>query len=44
MVTRRLLRLTADPGLRLTSPARSKINANFNVGLEREVGSNLRLK
>ena len=39
-----MLCLTTDPGLRLTSPASSKIKANLNVGLERGIGSNFRLK
>ena len=39
-----MLLLTADPGFRLTSPASSKIIANLNVGVERGIGGNLRLK
>ena len=37
-----ILRLTAGPGF--TSPASSRIIANLNVGVERGIGSNLRLK
>ena len=44
VVANRMLRLTAGPGFRLTSPARSRIIANLNVGVERRIGSNLRLK
>ena len=44
VVARRMLCLTTGPGLRLTSPASSKIKANLNVGLERCIGSNFRLK
>ena len=44
VVARRMLCLTTGPGLRLTSPASSKIKANLNVGLERGIGSNFRLK
>ena len=33
-----------SPGLTITSPGRSKVNANLNVGLERGIGSNFRLK
>ena len=44
VVARRILCLFTGPGLRLTSPASSKINANLNVGLERGIGSNFRLK
>ena len=40
VVARRMLCLTTGPGLRLTSPASSKIKANLNVGLERGIGSN----
>ena len=32
VVARRMLCLTTGPGLRLTSPASSKIKANLNVG------------
>ena len=32
------------PGFRLKSPASSRINANLNVGVERGIGSNFRLK
>ena len=42
VVARRMLCLTTGPGLRLTSPASSKIKANLNVG--RGIGSNFRLK
>ncbi len=44
VVATRILRLIAGPGLRLTSPASSKIIANLNVGLERGIGSNFLLK
>ena len=44
VVARRMLCLTTGPGLRLTYPASSKIKANLNVGLERGIGSNFRLK
>ena len=44
VVARQMLCLTTGPGLRLTSPASSKIKANLNVGLERGIGSNFRLK
>ena len=44
MVAERKLRLTVGPGIRVTSPARSKIKANLNPGLERETGSHFRLK
>ena len=44
VVARWMLCLTTGPGLRLTSPASSKINANLNVGLERGYSSNFRLK
>ena len=44
VVARRMLCLTTGPGLKLTSPASSKIKANLNVGLERGIGSNFRLK
>ena len=44
VLTRRMLYLTTGPGLRLTSPANSSIKANLNVGLERGIGSNFRLK
>ena len=44
VVANRMLRLTAGPGFRLTSPASSRIIANLNVGVERGIGSNLRLK
>ena len=33
-----------SPRFRLTSPASSRINANLNVGVERGIGSNFRLK
>ena len=36
-----MLRLMADPGLILMSPARRSIMANLNVGLEHLIGSNL---
>ncbi|KAK2192171.1 hypothetical protein NP493_37g06004 [Ridgeia piscesae] len=39
-----MLCLTTGPGFRLTSPASSRINANLNVGVERGIGSNCRLK
>ena len=39
-----MLCLTTGPGFRLTSPASSRINANLNIGVEREIGSNFRLK
>ena len=44
VVARRMLCLTTGPGLRLISPASTKIKANLNVGLERGIGSNFRLK
>ena len=51
VVARRMLCLTTGPGLRLTSPASSKIKANLNVGLVMTenyylypIGSNFRLK
>ena len=44
VVARRMLYLIAGPGLRLTYPASSRINANLNVGLEWGIGSNFRLK
>ena len=44
VVGNRNLRLTAGPRFRLTSPASSRIIANLNVGVERGIGSNLRLK
>ena len=44
VVANRMLRLTAGPGFRLTSPATSRIIANLNVGVERGIGNNLRLK
>ena len=44
VVANRLLRLTAGPGFRLTSPATSRMIANLNVGVERGIGSNLQLK
>ena len=44
VVARRMLCLTTGPGFRLTSPASSSIKANLNVGLERGIGSNFRLK
>jgi len=40
VVARWMLHLTTCPGLRVTCPARSKTNANLNVGLERGIGSN----
>ncbi|KAK2177022.1 hypothetical protein NP493_622g01010 [Ridgeia piscesae] len=39
-----MLCLTTGPGFRLTSPASSRINASLNVGVERGIGSNFRLK
>ena len=39
-----MLCLITGPGLRITSPAGSKIKANLNVGLELNIGSNFRLK
>ncbi|KAK2186342.1 hypothetical protein NP493_205g03039 [Ridgeia piscesae] len=44
VVARRTLCLTIGPGFRRTSPASSRINANLNVGVERGIGSNFRLK
>ena len=44
VVARRMLCLTTGPRFRLTSPASSRINANLNVGVERGIGSNFRLK
>ena len=44
VVARRMLCLTTGAGFRLTSPARSSIKANLNVGLERGIGSKFRLK
>ena len=44
VVARRMLFLTTDPGLRLTSPASSKMKANLNVGLGRGLVSNVLLK
>ena len=44
VVARRMWCLIAGPGLRLTSPTSSRIKANLNVGLERGIGSNFRLK
>ena len=44
VVSRRMSCLTTGPGFRLTSPASSRINANLNVGVERGIGSNFRLK
>ena len=44
VVGRRILCLIAGLGLRLTSPASSRIKANLNVSLERGIGSNFRLK
>ena len=44
VVTRRMLCLTIGAGLRLTSPASSKIKANLDIGLERGIGINVRLK
>ena len=44
VVARRMLCLTTGPGFILTSPASSRINANLNVGVERGIGSNFRLK
>ena len=44
VVARRMLCLTTGPGFRLTSPASSRIKANLNVGVERGIGSNFRLK
>ena len=44
VVARRMLCLITGPGLRLTPPASSRIKANLNVGLERGIGSNFRLK
>ena len=38
-----MLRLTTDPGLRLTSPASSTIKDDLNVGLERGICINFRL-
>ena len=43
VVANRMLRLTAGPGFRLSSPASSRIIANLNIGVERVIGSNLRL-
>ena len=40
VVANRMLRLTAGPGLRLMSPASSRIIANLNVDVERGIGSN----
>ena len=44
VVARRMLCLTTGPGLKLTFPASSKIKANLTVGLQRNFGSNFRLK
>ena len=44
VVARRMVCLVAGPGLRLTSPASSRFMANLNVGLERGIGINFRLK
>ena len=41
VVARRMLRLTAVPGFKLTSPASSIINANLHIGLKRGTGSNV---
>ena len=39
-----MLCLATGPGFRLTSQASCRINANLNVGVERGIGSNIRLK
>ncbi|KAK2179638.1 hypothetical protein NP493_478g00011 [Ridgeia piscesae] len=39
-----MLCLITGPGFRLTSSASSRFNANLNVGLERGIGSNFRVK
>ena len=44
VVARPVLCLTTGPGIRLTSPASSKIKDNLNGGLERGIGSNFRSK
>ena len=44
VMARRMLCLTTGPGFRFTSPASSRINDNLNVGVERGIGSNFRLK
>ena len=44
VVARRTLCLTTGPGFRLKSPDSSRINANLNVGVERGIDSNFRLK
>ena len=44
VVANRMLCLTASPGFRLTLPTSSRIIANLNVGVQRGIGSNLRLK
>ena len=36
--------LITGPGLRPTSPASSRMKATLNIGLERDIGSNFRLK
>ena len=41
VVANLMLRLMADPGLILTSPARRSIMADLNIGLEQGIGSNL---
>ena len=44
VVARRMLCLATSPGFRLKSPASCRINDNLNVGVERGIGSNFRLK
>ena len=44
VVARRMLCLATGQGFKLTSPASNRINANLNVGVERGIGSNFRLK
>ena len=44
VVARRMLCLTTGPGLRLTSPASSRIKANLNVCLEQGIGSSFHMK
>ena len=44
VVARRMLCLVTGPGFRLTSPTSSKINTYLNVGMERGIGSNFRMK